>query len=94
MKRNTEQRISKNNKNDEQGISNNNEELRIFDLEDRLVDFAVRVIEIVEALPNTRTGNHMAGQLIRCGTSPALNYGEAQSIIPCSIFYIHFIVSC
>jgi four helix bundle protein len=50
-----------------------------FDLEDRLVDFAVRIARIVESLPNTRTGNHIAGQLIRSGTSPALNYGEAQS---------------
>ena len=58
---------------------NENEEVRKFDLEDRLVDFAVRIIDTVEALPNTRAGNHIAGQLIRCGTSPALNYGEAQS---------------
>ncbi|MBI1805622.1 MAG: four helix bundle protein [Ignavibacteria bacterium] len=50
-----------------------------FDLEDRLVNFAVRIARIVESLPNTRTGNHIAGQLIRSGTSPALNYGEAQS---------------
>lgn len=58
---------------------NENQEVRKFDLEDRLVDFAVRIIETAEALPNTRAGNHIAGQLIRCGTSPALNYGEAQS---------------
>ncbi len=51
----------------------------IFDLEDRLIDFAVRVIRIAEALPNTKVANHIAGQLIRCGTSPAPNYGEAQS---------------
>ena len=57
---------------------NENEEVRRFNLEDRLVDFAVIVIETAEALPNTRAGNHLAGQLIRCGTSPALNYGEAQ----------------
>lgn len=58
---------------------NRNKKARKFDLEDRLVDFTVRIIEIAEALPNTRAGNHLAGQLIRCGTSPALNYGEAQS---------------
>ncbi|OOP56216.1 MAG: four helix bundle protein [Candidatus Brocadia carolinensis] len=52
---------------------------RIFDLEERLVDFAVRIIRTTESLPKTRTGNHLAGQLIRCGTSPAPNYGEAQS---------------
>ena len=50
-----------------------------YDLEDRLIDFAVRIINVVEALPNTRAGNHIAGQLVRCGTSPAPNYGEAQS---------------
>ena len=52
---------------------------RIFDLEERLVDFAVRIIRTAESLPKTRAGNHIAGQLIRCGTSPAPNYGEAQS---------------
>jgi len=44
-----------------------------------LIDFAVSIIDVVETLPNTRAGNHIAGQLIRCGTSPAPNYGEAQS---------------
>ena len=50
-----------------------------YDLEDRLIDFAVRVIKLVELLPSTRVGTHVAGQLMRCGTSPAPNYGEAQS---------------
>ena len=50
-----------------------------FDLEDRLVDFASSVVELTEALPNTRAGNHFAGQLLRSGTSPAPNYGEAQA---------------
>ena len=49
------------------------------DLEDRLVDFAVRIINVVEALPSSKAGNHVAGQLIRSGTAPAPNYGEAQS---------------
>ena len=49
------------------------------DLEDRLVDFAVRVVNVVEALPDSKAGNHIAGQLVRSGTSPAPNYGEAQS---------------
>jgi four helix bundle protein len=52
---------------------------RIFDLEERLIDFAVRIIRIAESLPKTKIGNHIGGQLIRCGTSPAPNYGEAQS---------------
>ncbi|MEM7393485.1 MAG: four helix bundle protein [Verrucomicrobiota bacterium] len=50
-----------------------------FDLDDRLVDFAVEVIDVVESLPETRAGRHVAGQLVRSGTSPAPNYGEAQS---------------
>ena len=49
-----------------------------FNLEDRLIDFAVRIIDVAESLPKTKAGNHIAGQLIRCGTAPAPNYGEAQ----------------
>jgi four helix bundle protein len=52
---------------------------RRFDLEERLIAFFVQIIDIVEALPPTRGGNHIAGQLIRSGTSPAPSYGEAQS---------------
>jgi len=49
-----------------------------YDLEERLIQFALLIIDIVEMLPNTRAGNHIAGQLIRSGTSPVFNYGEAQ----------------
>lgn len=52
---------------------------RIFDLEDRLIDFALMMDNIVENLPDTRLGKHLAGQLVRSGTSTALNYGEAQA---------------
>jgi four helix bundle protein len=48
-------------------------------LEDRLIDFAVLITEIVNEMPNTRASNHYAGQLLRSGSSPALNYGETQS---------------
>jgi len=48
-------------------------------LEERLIDFAVIIVGVVEALPNSKAGNHIANQLIRSGTSPAPNYGEAQS---------------
>ena len=54
-------------------------EKRKFDLEDRLIDFTCRMIEVVESLPNTRTGNYIAGQLIRSCHSPAFNYGEVQA---------------
>jgi hypothetical protein len=52
---------------------------RIYDLEDRFVEFAARVIDVVESLPNTGAGNYIASQLIRCGLAPALLYGEAQN---------------
>jgi four helix bundle protein len=47
-------------------------------LEERLIDFAVDVIDVVEALPSSKAGNHIANQLVRSGTSPAPNYGEAR----------------
>lgn len=47
------------------------------DLEERLINFAVSVLEVSEMLPDSRACNHLNGQLIRSGTSPALNYGEA-----------------
>ena len=48
------------------------------DLEDRLIDFAVQVIEISERLPDTRAGRHVAGQMLRSGTAAAPHYGEAR----------------
>ncbi len=50
-----------------------------FDLEDRLIEFVIRVDTIVEELPDTRLGKYIAGQMIRSGTSPALNYGEVMA---------------
>ena len=52
---------------------------QIYDLEERLLEYSVRIIKIVEQMPNTRTGNHIAGQLVRSGTSPYPNHGEAQA---------------
>jgi four helix bundle protein len=49
-----------------------------FDLEERLVDFAARCIKVAQSLPRSFAGQHLSGQLTRSGTSPALNYGEAQ----------------
>ncbi len=49
------------------------------DIEDRLVDFAVRILKLCEALPTKMVGaTHIRGQLVRSGTSPAPNYGEAR----------------
>ena len=50
-----------------------------YDLEERLIDFSVLIIEIVNEMTNTKAGNHLSGQLVRSGTSVSLNYGEAQS---------------
>jgi len=47
------------------------------EMEDRFLDFAARICALVEALPDTKTGRHISGQMIRCGTSPAPNYAEA-----------------
>ncbi len=52
---------------------------RKYDLEDRLLDYAARIIRLAESLPKTQTGNHISGQLLRSGTSPLFNHGEAQS---------------
>ncbi len=52
---------------------------RKFDLLDRLIDFAVKIIGVSEMLPNTSAGNHIKRQILRSGTSPAPNYGESQS---------------
>ena len=51
-----------------------------FNLEERLINFAVLILEITEKLPETRGSSHLSGQLVRCGTAPALHYGEAQSV--------------
>ncbi len=50
---------------------------RTYNLDERLVEFAGLIIDIVEQLPKNRAGNHIAGQLLRSGTSPAPNYAEA-----------------
>ena len=50
-----------------------------FDLEDLLVAFAIKISTLVESLPTTISVRNISGQLIRSGTSPALNYGEAKS---------------
>ena len=50
-----------------------------YDLEERLLEYAATIMRLVERLPNTRAGNHVAGQLLRSGTSPLPNHGEAQA---------------
>lgn len=50
-----------------------------YDLEERLLVYSVRIINLVERLPNTKTANYVAGQLLRSGISPYPNHGEAQA---------------
>lgn len=47
-------------------------------IEDRLIGFAVRIIKLSARLPRTPAGRHIAAQILRSGTSPAPNYGEAR----------------
>jgi len=49
------------------------------DIEDRLIEFAVRIIHVCNKLPDNPADQHIRGQLLRSGTSPAPNYGEARS---------------
>lgn len=53
-------------------------QVRADELEYRLIDFAVRIIKLSANLPKTPAGKHIAGQILRSGTSPAPNYGEAR----------------
>ena len=52
---------------------------RQYDLQDRLIDYAVRIIRLSESLPETKAGKHVSSQILRSGTSPGPNYGEARS---------------
>ena len=52
---------------------------RVYNLENRLLEFVPVIIELTESLPNTRVGNHVAGQLLRCGTSSLSNHGEVEA---------------
>jgi four helix bundle protein len=49
------------------------------ELSERLLEFAVRIGKVVDALPDTRLGRHIAGQLVRCGTSAPPNYEEGRA---------------
>ena len=51
---------------------------RADELEERLIDFAVRIVRLSARLPKTAAGRHIAAQILRSGTSPAPNYGEAR----------------
>ncbi len=47
-------------------------------LTERMLDFTVRIIKLVDSLPKTAVGRHIGGQILRSGTSPGSNYEEAR----------------
>jgi len=49
------------------------------DIEDRLVTFAVRIVNLCDSLSESRARNHIGGQLLRSGTAPASHYAEARN---------------
>ena len=51
---------------------------RVSNLEERLLRYAADIIRLVERLLDTRAGNHVGGQLLRSGTAPLPNHGEAR----------------
>ena len=48
------------------------------ELKDRCKSFALRIINLVRALPKDRVANPIANQIIRSGTSTAANYRAAR----------------
>jgi four helix bundle protein len=64
-----------------------------FDLEDRLLEFSARIIRLVDALPNKRAGNHVAGQLLGSGTSPYGNHGAVEAAESRKVF-VHKLKVC
>jgi len=49
------------------------------DIQERLINFAVTIIQLTSQLPKNRAANHISSQILRSGTSPAPNYGEARA---------------
>jgi len=50
-----------------------------YDLEDRLINFAVQICLLTDRFPSTPVAKHVSAQITRSGTSPFANYGEAQA---------------
>ena len=51
---------------------------KTWDLEERLLAYASTIVKLTERVSKTRAGNHVSGQLLRSGTNPYLNHGEAE----------------
>ncbi|MBT3297142.1 MAG: four helix bundle protein [Verrucomicrobia bacterium] len=54
-------------------------EVRRYDLDDRLLEYSASVVRLVENMTGTKAANHVGGQLLRSGTSPYFNHGEAEA---------------
>jgi four helix bundle protein len=50
-----------------------------YDLEERLINYSVLILDIVDSMPDNKSANHLGNQIVRSGTAPPLMYGEAQS---------------
>jgi four helix bundle protein len=74
-------------------MENSFHKTRFVHLEERLITFASKMIDVAEGLPKTPAGKHLSGQILRSGTSPALNYGEARGAESSSDF-VHKIKIC
>jgi len=59
-------------------MTTNEQQRRADELEERLIQFAIRIIKLTSALPNSAAGKHIAKQILRSGTAPAPNYGEGR----------------
>jgi four helix bundle protein len=73
------QRLTSNEQNAPWAIHDGEAGGRKYDLEERLLEFASTIIDLSEKLPASRAGNHVAGQILRSGTSPYPNHGEAEA---------------
>ena len=50
-----------------------------YDLEDRLLEYSAMIVRLTEEMDSSKAGNHVGGQLLRSGTSPFFNHGEAEA---------------
>jgi four helix bundle protein len=57
----------------------NDKQMKADQFQERLLDFAVRIIKLSSKLPKNLAGRHIASQILRSGTSPPPNYGEARA---------------
>lgn len=51
---------------------------RKYDLNERLVDYAVMIIKLYDKVRKSQAGQYLSDHLMRAGISPCLHYGEAQ----------------